>query len=144
VTSRASFWPSTYICNRENISETYWRLITHVSQHGTNACTSAYKKSVSSVRRWEVTACFTSASVANRVPTNRFLRGLNRWKSLRPHTANQTCGWFLRYGCEMFDQPPYRSIPCTKIPICLDPFWRTYLVSDLQQPPTWSKQSPSG
>jgi hypothetical protein len=100
LTSRALFWP-TYMCKRQNISEPYWRLIKNVSQHGTNTCSSAYKKSVSSVRRREVTACFTSASFANRLPTNLFLKCLMRWKSFRPHTANQTWDWFQRYDCEV-------------------------------------------
>jgi len=52
-------------------------------------CTSAYKKSVSSVRMREVTACYTSASVASRLPIGRFLKGLGRWKSFRQRTANQ-------------------------------------------------------
>jgi hypothetical protein len=97
------------MCSRQNISGLYWRLIKHVSQQGTNACTSAYKKSVSKFRSWEVTACITSASVTNRLPTTRFLRGLNKLKSFRPHIANQSCDWFLRYGCELLDHPPYSS-----------------------------------
>jgi hypothetical protein len=39
---------------------------------------------VSSVCSQQVTACFTSASVANRLPTRCFLRGLQRYKSLGP------------------------------------------------------------
>jgi len=49
-----------------------------------------YKKSVSSVCGQEVTACFTSASVANRLPTRWFLRGPKIVEITGPHTSNWT------------------------------------------------------
>jgi hypothetical protein len=50
--------------------------IKHLSHSGTLSL----KKSVNSVCRQEVTACFISASVANHLPVRCFLWDLKRWK----------------------------------------------------------------
>jgi hypothetical protein len=51
------------------------------------ACITAYKEPVSNNCSRELTACFTSASVANRLPVICFLRSPKRCKSLCPTLA---------------------------------------------------------
>jgi len=130
LTSRALLW-LTYMCSKQNISERYWLLIKHVSQQGANTCTSAYKISVSSVHRREVTDCCTSRVCFKSLAFQPFLKVSKEVEIFSP-----TC-------CK----PDLRLVPALRLwsvgpvsfPTLWTPFRRAYLVSDLQQPPTWSK-----
>jgi hypothetical protein len=58
--------------------------IKHLSLRGSKACILAYKESAPRVCSHQVTACFTSASVANCLPASYFVRRPKNWKSLYP------------------------------------------------------------
>ena len=91
-----------------------------------------------------MTACFTSASVANRLLATCFLRGSKCGNSLGPIMS----AWLVEgysatagtYWSILSTAPILRS----EISIYLDPLRRIRLASDLQQKPTWSKTSHPG
>jgi len=79
----------------------------HLSHRGTKACALGWKQSVSMVCIQEVTACFTWASVTNRLPARSFLWNPKSREITGPHTSNQTCDWLRRYSWEVIDRCAY-------------------------------------
>jgi hypothetical protein len=69
-----------------------------ISYRVTKLCILTQKKMMSSVCSQKTRACFTLASVTNRLQGQALLNGSEELELTAPHTADETCYWLRHHN----------------------------------------------